>query len=163
MEKHFPVRASLKVGSWLFIGIFTFAMTLNYFSGPYRFWSAVYLGSTTGVVAGVYTYWRLWRKPADENGKVKVGKEDLVLRTVPLFVPGINARHPILAPTIRTGLYLACALFTWFTVLSHFAGAPNFQRAFVAAAIAGVIGLFEGYRRALDKHNGNSEHAQVTS
>jgi hypothetical protein len=153
MRKYFPVRASLKSASWGCFGIFTFLMTLNYFCGMYRFGSAIYLATTTASIMGIYTYWRLRRKPADENGRVRVGPEDTVLRTNPLFVPALNRKHPLLAPTLRTGLYLACAVFTLFTVMSHLEGTPDFRRAFVGAAIAGVFGLFEGYRRAVRRHD----------
>jgi len=152
MKKYFPVRASLKSASWGCFGIFTFLMTLNYFCGMYKFGSAIYLATTTGSVVGIYTYWCLQRKPADENGRVRVGPEDTVLRTNPLFATALNARHPLLAPTLRTGLYLACAVFTLFTVLAHLGGTPNFARAFIGAAIGGGIGLLEGYRRAVSRH-----------
>jgi hypothetical protein len=146
MEKRFPVRASLKVGSWACFSIFTFVMTLNYFYGIYRFGSAAYLAGTTGSLMGIYTYWRLWCKSAEEGGKMST--EDAVLK-----------KHPLLVPTLRTGGYAACAVFTLFTVLSHLEGTPDFERAFVGAAIAGVVGLLEGYRRALRRHanRGDSE------
>lgn len=126
-------------------------MILNYFCGIYKFWGVTYLASSTGVIMGSYTYWRLQRKPADENGMVEVDVEDSFLRTIPLLSPALNEKHPFLAPILRTGLYLACAVFTLFTVLSHLGGAPDFARAFVGAAIAGAIGLFEGYRRLLQR------------
>jgi hypothetical protein len=151
MSKHFPVRASLKAGSWAYFGIFAFLTTLNHFCGMYKFWGVSCLAAFTGAVMGGYTYWRLRRKPADENGRVEVGMDDSFLRTIPLLAPALNAKHPFLAPILRTGLYLACAVFTLFTVLSHLGGAPDFGRAFGGAAVAGAIGLFEGYRRLLHR------------
>ena len=76
----------------------------------------------------------------------ELGKEDAVLK-----------KHPLLVPTLRTGGYAACAVFTLFTVLSLLEGTPDFERAFVGAAIAGVVGLLEGYRRALRRHANRGE------
>ena len=138
MKKRSLIRKSLEAGFVIAVGLFTFQITWNHFRGGYLFWNSVELAVPAGVVMAIYTYWRLRRKPASENGDAS--EENVMLK-----------EHPLLVPSLRMGLGVAGAVFTLLVVLSHFRGAFEFWRIFSGATMGGVAGTLEGYRRALRK------------
>lgn len=147
MKKRASIIRSI-LGAVIFACVlFTVLIVWTHYRGGYQFWDSLYLAGVSGIVMGIYSYWKLRRKRSDENGDPS--KEAVLLK-----------EHPLLVRSIGTGLGIACAVFTFLIVLAHFRGAYEFWEVFYMAVLGGVAASIEGYRRALRKRN--DEESAVT-